>query len=356
MTDTNPEIEPRSRLHPNDKLGLAGALILPAILAFLWLGGHGPFDQQACRTVEVRRALHLDLESTPDGVRLAGAVANAEDRAAILAAAESAFGNSDVIDQLTIDAAVPPLGWSGNANGLLTQLKAIEHPARFSIDSGAIALYGTVASAEARDAAERQTGPLLGPETKVTNNLAVRPPPPPPPPVVVERPPPPPAPPPPEPEPAPANGLVKRTLPNGSVIEIAPDGLETGMLAFIEDASRAIDKNLWFEFDRLYFDFDSANLTEASSAQINALTEILKAYPNTAIKVGGYTDSTGDAAYNMQLSGARAERVAKELIAKGITPDRLEFEGYGMAHPQADNATVEGRAKNRRTAVSVRRK
>jgi outer membrane protein OmpA-like peptidoglycan-associated protein len=152
------------------------------------------------------------------------------------------------------------------------------------------------------------------------------------------------------------NGLMKHTLPNGVVIDVAPDGVERKCIAFIEDKSKPVDKNLWFDFDRLYFQTGSATLTAESKAQVQAMVEVLRAYPASAIKIGGYTDNVGDPDFNLKLSDARAERVMKEFIALGIAPDRLEWEGYGEQHPQADNATEEGRAKNRRTAVSVRRK
>ncbi len=86
------------------------------------------------------------------------------------------------------------------------------------------------------------------------------------------------------------------------------------------------------------------------------MTEILRAYPDSAIKIGGYTDNVGDPAFNMKLSASRAETVKKELVAQGIAAERLESEGYGEQYPAADNATDAGRAKNRRTAVSVRKK
>ena len=71
------------------------------------------------------------------------------------------------------------------------------------------------------------------------------------------------------------------------------------------------------------------------------------------IKIGGYTDNSGDAATNLRLSQARAETVLNELRTMGIAASRLEAEGYGQAHPVADNATPEGRATNRRVALRL---
>jgi K(+)-stimulated pyrophosphate-energized sodium pump len=74
------------------------------------------------------------------------------------------------------------------------------------------------------------------------------------------------------------------------------------------------------------------------------------------IKIGGYTDNTGNANFKLKLSGDRAKAVVDALTGLGIAGDRLESECYGSKHPIADNATPEGRAKNRRIAVSVRAK
>jgi OOP family OmpA-OmpF porin len=71
------------------------------------------------------------------------------------------------------------------------------------------------------------------------------------------------------------------------------------------------------------------------------------------IRVTGYTDSTGDAAYNEALSARRASAVGRYLVAKGI-PARLIFvEGRGESDPIASNATPEGRAQNRRVVIDV---
>jgi outer membrane protein OmpA-like peptidoglycan-associated protein len=125
---------------------------------------------------------------------------------------------------------------------------------------------------------------------------------------------------------------------------------------FINDPNAAIDKNIWFSFDRLSYETGSSNLTAESKAQIDNIVAILNAYPAVQIKIGGYTDNVGDPQANLDLSGVRATRVMEAIVAAGIAADRVEAEGYGDQYPIADNATEEGRAQNRRTAVSVRAK
>lgn len=147
--------------------------------------------------------------------------------------------------------------------------------------------------------------------------------------------------------------FFKRKLANGVELNIPENGIESQVVNFIE-GSKAIDKTTWFNFDRLTFATGSANLDmDKSGEQVNNISEIMKGYPNMKVKLGGYTDNTGNEAANMTLSQNRADAVKAALVAKGIAADRIETEGYGIAHPVADNATPEGRAQNRRIALRV---
>ena len=86
------------------------------------------------------------------------------------------------------------------------------------------------------------------------------------------------------------------------------------------------------------------------------LVEIMKCYPSLELKIGGYTDNTGDAAHNLKLSQERANSTKAELIALGVAASRLAAEGYGEQFPVAGNDTEEGRQRNRRTDVSITKK
>ena len=148
-------------------------------------------------------------------------------------------------------------------------------------------------------------------------------------------------------------GLQGLTLPNGTVIQVSPSGIESQLVAFIKDSTRAIDKTTWFDFDRLLFETGSSVLVPSSLEQLRNINEILKAFPAVKLKLGGYTDNVGQAAANMKLSSDRATTAMSELVKLGVAADRLEAEGYGDTVPVADNNTEDGRAKNRRTAARV---
>jgi OOP family OmpA-OmpF porin len=150
--------------------------------------------------------------------------------------------------------------------------------------------------------------------------------------------------------------FFKTKLPDGVELNIPQFGIENKLLSFIQDTSKPVDDTTWFNFDRLLFDTGKATLEPSSDEQLNNIAEILKAYPNVHVKIGGYTDNTGDPAANKTLSEARAKNVMDALISKGVDASRLSSEGYGDQHPVGDNSTEEGRAQNRRIALRVTEK
>lgn len=150
--------------------------------------------------------------------------------------------------------------------------------------------------------------------------------------------------------------FFRRKLPSGVELNIPERGIENNLVRFIEDDSKPVDKTTWFNFDRLLFDTGKATLQPSSQEQLTNIANVLKAYPNVNIKIGGYTDNTGNKQANQQLSADRATTVMNELLRLGIDKSRLEAEGYGDQYPVVSNATEAGRAQNRRIAVRVTKK
>ncbi|MDZ7936239.1 MAG: OmpA family protein [Emticicia sp.] len=148
---------------------------------------------------------------------------------------------------------------------------------------------------------------------------------------------------------------INKVLSTGANLNFLEGGIEDQVIKFIESDSVA-GKNNWFNFKALNFNSGSAVLDSTSLNEVKNISEILKAFPAVNIKVGGYTDNTGDDAANLKLSSERAAAVKAALVATGIDNARLEAEGYGETNAVASNDTEEGRAANRRIAVSVRKK
>ncbi len=148
---------------------------------------------------------------------------------------------------------------------------------------------------------------------------------------------------------------IKLALKDGKELTVGEYSTENRLVTFI-NGNAPIDKTTWFSLDRLYFDTSKSTLKAESKRQLENLAEILKAYPNVNLKIGGYTDSTGDNNFNMKLSQERANVAMAELVKLGIDKKRLEAEGYGSQHPVATNDTPEGRAQNRRIDVRVTQK
>ncbi|OYU62496.1 MAG: hypothetical protein CFE30_09415 [Bradyrhizobium sp. PARBB1] len=91
----------------------------------------------------------------------------------------------------------------------------------------------------------------------------------------------------------------------------------------------------------------------ADAPAIAQLRDWLMAHPEAQIDLRGHSDSSGDPTANTALSLARAETVRDQLIAAGIAAERITARGLGPAEPVADNATAEGRQKNRRVEVML---
>jgi outer membrane protein OmpA-like peptidoglycan-associated protein len=104
----------------------------------------------------------------------------------------------------------------------------------------------------------------------------------------------------------------------------------------------------------IYFDFNSATIKPESEAVLRQIADIMRKNPDWRLSVSGHTDNIGGDPANLALSQRRAAAVKDALVTRyQITPDRLATSGYGASSPIESNATLEGRARNRR--VELRR-
>lgn len=84
----------------------------------------------------------------------------------------------------------------------------------------------------------------------------------------------------------------------------------------------------------VFYEFDSAALTENSTAALDSLVALLNDNPNVTIELSAHCDYRGNDQYNERLSQRRAESVVNYLIAHGIAADRLTPKGYGESRPK----------------------
>lgn len=105
---------------------------------------------------------------------------------------------------------------------------------------------------------------------------------------------------------------------------------------------------------KIVFALGSAEVEPRNTKLLGLLATLLQENAAVAhVQVEGHTDTTGDEAYNKQLSRERAEAVIKALVRRGVEPARLNAKGLGTSQPLASNATPAGRARNRRVEFRV---
>ncbi|MGD8252756.1 MAG: OmpA family protein [Syntrophobacterales bacterium] len=129
--------------------------------------------------------------------------------------------------------------------------------------------------------------------------------------------------------------------------------MEVGDVAAEEMKIREVAPNI-ISVGGGYFDFDSAEVDEASWSRVyNAVVPKLDAKPGATLFIEGHTDSTGSAAYNQLLSERRAKAVRDYFVSQGISARAIETLGYGEEMPRVSNVTPEGRAINRRVDIRI---
>ena len=116
---------------------------------------------------------------------------------------------------------------------------------------------------------------------------------------------------------------------------------------------RPLINNTTIVLQHIYFQTNRSDLADSSRAELMTLVDLLKENPDLIVEIGGHTDNMGTASDNLSLSKRRAESVVQFLIQQGIPKNRLQAKGYGSTQPIAENNTVEGRAKNRRSEMKI---
>jgi outer membrane protein OmpA-like peptidoglycan-associated protein len=109
-----------------------------------------------------------------------------------------------------------------------------------------------------------------------------------------------------------------------------------------------------YKVNNILFDIDKSDLSPAAKEELDAVGKFLVANASASATLFGYTDDTGKAEYNMELSRRRAEAAADYLNQNfNLGPDRVVTLWYGAENPVDSNDTEEGRAQNRRVEISI---
>ena len=153
---------------------------------------------------------------------------------------------------------------------------------------------------------------------------------------------------------------MKVKLPGGIELDAYKGGIEDKLVSFLtsnwSDLGEDSLKKIWFDFDNLNFKTASAELLPESEKQLDNITAILKAFPMTKIKIGGYTDATGDAAKNLKLSDDRAKAAKAGLDKRGVGAQVTGAEGYGSQFAKFPATASEAdRITDRHVSLSVRK-
>ena len=115
--------------------------------------------------------------------------------------------------------------------------------------------------------------------------------------------------------------------------------------------AKKTERGLVVTLGDVLFDTNKAQLKSGGTRGLQKLAGFLKQYPQRKAQVEGYTDSTGSADYNLELSDRRANAVRSSLVGMGIGNDRITTHGYGQESPVASNDTADGRQLNRRVEI-----
>lgn len=105
----------------------------------------------------------------------------------------------------------------------------------------------------------------------------------------------------------------------------------------------------------IQFRQSSTAIRQSSYPLLDRLSEFAYDCRTPKIAITGHTDASGEESWNLQLSRARAQAVADHLVASGVAAERLIIEGRGSQQPLAENNTVQGRERNRRIEIELRR-
>ena len=223
---------------------------------------------------------------------VSGTVPDEASKAAMLARLRELYGADQVVDQIAIGRVVLPPNWVGYVQKLISADLKLISKGQLKIDGNNISVHGEVANEAQRQQIASDFATSLNPTYTVNNGLRVS---------------------------AAEQNLLDATL-----------------------ARRIIE-----------FESGKATLTPSGQAILDEMAGALHKVKDRKVEVIGHTDNVGLRESNVALSLARAEAVRSYLAGRGVDPGMVAVSGQGPDRPVADNASADGRARNRRIEFRV---
>ena len=242
--------------------------------------------------VQAQTQVPAPASPQPGQILVTGTVADEASKAAVLARLRELYGAERVVDQVAVGAVAVPANWNAHVQKLLTPNLKLITRGQLSIDGSSVSVRGEVANEAQRQQIASEIATSLNPTYTVNNGLRV---------AAAEQ----------------------------AVLDVA------------------LDKRI------IEFDSGQASITPAGLAILDEMATAMQKLKGRKVEVIGHTDNTGLRASNVSLSQARADAVRSYLGSKGIAPDSVLTSGQGPDRPVASNATVDGRARNRRIEFRI---
>jgi OOP family OmpA-OmpF porin len=228
----------------------------------------------------------------PGQVLVSGTVPDEASKAAVLARVRELYGFDRVVDQVAIGNVIQPPNWNGYVQKLINANLKLISKGQLKVDGNNVTVQGEVANEAQRQQIASDIASNLNPTYVVKNALRVS---------------------------AAEQSVLDTTL-----------------------ARRIIE-----------FESGQAVIRPSGTQILDEMAAALMKMKGKKVEVIGHTDNTGLRESNLALSLARAEAVRTYLSGKGVDPASIAVSGQGPDRPVADNASADGRARNRRIEFRV---
>ena len=141
---------------------------------------------------------------------------------------------------------------------------------------------------------------------------------------------------------------------SGQAVPSVPvDGYDQSSLGYGSAAAGSQEDLAVNVGDRVFFAYDSYNLSPEATRQLELQSQWLRQYPSVNVLIGGHADERGTREYNLALGDKRATAVKNYLVSLGVSPSRIQTISYGKERPEMLGSGTESWAKNRRAVTNV---